>query len=33
MNYDYKFGGDYYKYFNDGYGIKQSIYKTLATEN
>lgn len=32
MNYDYKFGNDYYKYFDNGYGVKQSIYKILAPE-
>ena len=29
MEYDYKFGNNYYKYF-DGYGIKSTIYNILA---
>ena len=32
MNYDYKFGSDYYKYYNDGYGVKSTVYKILAPE-
>lgn len=31
MNYDYKFGNDYYKY-NDKMGIKSTVYKILAPE-
>ena len=31
MDYDYKFGNDYYKYY-DKYGVKSTIYKILAPE-
>ena len=31
MNYDYKFGNDYYKY-NKPIGIKSTIYNILAPE-
>ena len=31
MNYDYKFGNDYYKY-NDSVGIKSTVYNILAPE-
>ena len=31
MNYDYKFGNDYYKYY-DKYGIKSTVYQILAPE-
>ncbi|MBQ6687012.1 MAG: SDR family oxidoreductase [Bacilli bacterium] len=31
MNYDYKFGNDYYKY-NNSLGVKSTVYKILAPE-
>ena len=31
MEYDYKFGNDYYKYY-DKYGVKSTVYKILAPE-
>ena len=31
MDYDYKFGNDYYKYY-DKYGVKSTVYKILAPE-
>ena len=31
MEYDYNFGNDYYKYYNN-YGIKSTVYKILAPE-
>lgn len=31
MDYDYKFGNNYYKYY-DGYGVKSTVYNILAPE-
>ena len=31
MEYDYKFGNDYYKYYGK-YGIKSRVYKIMAPE-
>ena len=31
MEYDYKFGNDYYKYY-DKYGVKSTVYNILAPE-
>lgn len=32
MNFDYSFGNTYYKYNEDGYGVKSTVYKIMAPE-
>ncbi len=32
MEYDYSFGNNYYNYYDDGYGVKSTVYKIMAPE-
>lgn len=32
MDYDYKYGNNYYKYYDNGLGVKSTVYKILAPE-